>query len=154
MSKCLKREKNKFYNSNLGQCLVQGARTTTNLQFSAWKVVEFPYFRSFPSQFVGRIGFLWCPPRPYPHIRVSWPGSWSRTGRRTGWRRVNQEGGVRGPTPLQISLASLLRDFGYDTLWSVMALKSSSSSSPSNGGWPTSISYNKTPNAHQSTDLL
>lgn len=34
-----------------------------------------------------------------------------------------------------------------------MAANSSSSSSPSNGGCPTSISYSSTPYAHQSTDL-
>lgn len=47
--------------------------------------------------------------------------------------------------PLQTSLASLLRFFGYDTLWSVIAANNSSSSSPSNGGCPTSISYRRTP---------
>ncbi len=57
-------------------------------------------------------------------------------------------------TPLQISFASLDSDLGYETVWSVIAANSSSSSSPSKGGWPTSISYKRTPNAHQSTDLL
>lgn len=56
-------------------------------------------------------------------------------------------------TPLQTSFDSLLKFFGYDTLWSVMAANNSSSSSPSNGGWPTSISYKRTPYAHQSTDF-
>lgn len=38
------------------------------------------------------------------------------------------------PTPFKISLASFERDFGYETLLSVIEEKSSSSSSPSNGG--------------------
>lgn len=56
-------------------------------------------------------------------------------------------------TPLQTSFDSLLKFLGYDTLWSVIAANNSSSSSPSNGGCPTSISYSNTPYAHQSTDF-
>lgn len=44
-------------------------------------------------------------------------------------------------SPLQISLLSFDMDFGYETEWSVIAWNNSSSSSPSNGGWPTSISF-------------
>ena len=43
--------------------------------------------------------------------------------------------GIPNPlTPLQMETASLDRDFGYETLCSMMDWNSSSSSSPSNGG--------------------
>ena len=42
--------------------------------------------------------------------------------------------------PLQISLASLLMDLGYETVLLAMEEKSPSSSSPAKGGWPTIIS--------------
>lgn len=37
-------------------------------------------------------------------------------------------------TPLQMATASRDIDLGYETLWSVMDVNNSSSSSPSNGG--------------------
>lgn len=129
-----------------------------NLQFLVWMVVELLDFQFSPNRCDGKINvhvYLLRPVRHSPIALVDFSSTTRESIHKTEneWVTHTKSNEIVTITPLQISLDSLLKLFGYDTLWSVIAANSSSSSSPSNGGWPTSISYKSTPYAHQSTDL-
>lgn len=95
-----------------------------------------PDFQSSPSLTAGKRRALGClVPQLRNYIQASSPVFSIKTAN-IGLRLLGQKSDKCNLiTPLHIAVASLDMSFGYETGCSVMEAKSSSSSSPSKGGW-------------------